>query len=61
LGAEAAQLFVDLARDHLVPEPGHDLRQQLEPRPLLVRDQDTQMPGLGLSHRQRNEARRRLG
>jgi DNA-binding NarL/FixJ family response regulator len=34
-------LDVDLARDHLVPQPGHDLGQQLQPLPPLVRDQDT--------------------
>src|SRR4029077_18337444 len=40
-----ADLFnVDLASDHVVPEPCDDLRQQLEPLALLVRDQDTEMP-----------------
>ena len=43
-------LHVNLARDHLVPEPGHDLGEQLEPLPLLVRDQDTQLPDFVLSH-----------
>ena len=45
-------LDVDLARDHLVAEAGHDLGEQFEPLPLLVRDQDTQMPDLVLNHRQ---------
>src|SRR6185437_10702500 len=35
---------VDLASDHVVPELRDDLRQQLEPLALLVRDQDTEMP-----------------
>ena len=43
-------VHVDLARDHLVPEAGHDLGKQLEPLPLLVRDQDAQVPGLSLSY-----------
>ena len=44
-------LDVNLARNDLVPEPGHDPGQQLEPVPLLVRDQYTQMPDLAVSHR----------
>ena len=39
---------VDLAGDHLVPEPGHDLSEQLEPVTALVRDQDAQVGDLGL-------------
>ena len=37
---------VDLARDHLMAEPGDDLGEQLEPVPPLVRDQDAQVGGL---------------
>jgi hypothetical protein len=40
-GHRADLLDVDLACDHLVPEPGHDLGEQVEPLALLVRDQDT--------------------
>ena len=51
-------LHVDLARDHLVPEPCDDLGEQLEPLPPLVRDQDTQVRDLFHSHRNnRNLAR----
>ena len=39
-------LDVDLAGDHVVPEPDHDLGQQLQPFALLVGDQDTKMLGL---------------
>ena len=41
---------VDLACDHLVPEPGHDLCEQLEPLAFLVGDQDTEMANRGLGH-----------
>jgi hypothetical protein len=34
---------VDLASDHVVPKPRHDLRKQLEPLALLVRDQDAEI------------------
>jgi hypothetical protein len=34
-------LDVGLAGDHLVPESGHDLREQLEPVAPFVRDQNT--------------------
>ena len=44
----------DLARDHLVPEPGDHLGEQLEPIAPLVRDQDTQMVNLILNHRERS-------
>jgi hypothetical protein len=44
-------VHVDLSRNHLVPESGHDLGQSLEPRPLLVRDQDAQMSFLVFSRR----------
>jgi len=51
-GGHRPDLFhVDLAGDHLVPEPGHDLGKQLEPLPLLVRDQYPQVPDPILSHR----------
>jgi hypothetical protein len=50
-GHRADLLHVDLTRDHLVPKPGHHLRKQLEPLPLLVRDQDTQVPDLLAGHR----------
>ena len=33
-------LDVDLTRDHVVPEPDHDLGEQLQPLPPLVRDQE---------------------
>ncbi len=36
----ADRLDIDLAGDHLVPEPGDDAREQLEPVAALVRDQD---------------------
>ena len=50
-------LHVDLAGDHLVPEPGHDLGKQLEPLPPLIRDQDTQVLDLCPRHPQPNLAR----
>ena len=40
---------LDLARDHLVPEPGDDLGEQLKPVAPLVRDQDTQVLNVFLS------------
>ena len=43
-------LDVDLASDHVVPEPDHNLSEQLEPVSLLVRDQDPEMLRLGLHH-----------
>jgi hypothetical protein len=49
-------LDVDLAGNHLVPEPGHNLGQQFEALALLVRDQDTEIAGLLLSHRLQNVA-----
>jgi hypothetical protein len=49
-------LDVDLARDHLVPEPRNDLRQQLEPLSPFVRNQDTQVPHLVGGHRRQNSA-----
>ncbi len=42
---------VDLTRDHLVAEPGHNLGEQLEPVAPLVRDQDAKMLALVLEHR----------
>jgi hypothetical protein len=36
-----------------VPEPGHDLGEQLEPLASLVRDQNAKVPDLVFSHRQR--------
>ena len=36
---------VDLAGDHLMAEAGHDLGEQLEPVPPLVRDQDAEVLG----------------
>ncbi len=36
-------LDVDLAGDHVVPEPDDDLGEQLEPVAPLVRDQDAEM------------------
>ena len=45
-GDRADLLDLDLAGDHLVPEPGHDLREQLESLALLVGDQDAEMPDL---------------
>ncbi len=36
-------LDVDLTRDHVVTEPDHHPREQLEPVALLVRDQDAQV------------------
>ena len=50
-GHRADLCDVDLARDHLVPEPGDDLGEQLQPVPPLVRDQDTQVRDLVHSHR----------
>ena len=51
-------LHVDLACDHLVPEPCDDLGEQLESLPPLIRDQDTQVRDLVHSHRNnRNLAR----
>ena len=41
---------VDLARDHVVAEPDHDLGEQLEPVAPLVRDQNTQMLDVALHH-----------
>jgi hypothetical protein len=55
-GHRADLLDVDLSRDHLVTEPGNDLGEQLKPLPLLIRDQDTQMADLVLSHRHPNLA-----
>jgi hypothetical protein len=39
-----------LARDHLVSEPGNDLREHLEPLEPLIRDQDTELLHLFLGH-----------
>ena len=47
-GADFAD--VDLARDHLVAETGHDLGEQLEAVPPLVRDQDSEMGDLFGGH-----------
>ncbi len=41
---------VDLARDHLVAETGHDLGEQLQAVPPLVRDQDAEVFGLSAGH-----------
>ena len=55
-GDDAAQrcgadiLDVDLARDHVVTQTCHDLREQLEPVALLVRDQNAEMLRLALDH-----------
>ena len=38
-------LDVDLTRDHVVAQPCHDLRQQLEAFALLIRDQNAEMLG----------------
>lgn len=51
-GSNRADLLdVDLARDHLVPETGHDLGEELEPLSLFVGDQDAEVrafvPGHG--------------
>ena len=43
LGDGTDLLDVDLACDHLVPETGHDLREQFEPVAFLVRDQYAEM------------------
>ena len=43
-------LHVDLTGDHLVPEPGHDLGEQLEPVAPLVCNQDAKVPGLVSRH-----------
>jgi hypothetical protein len=43
-------LDVDLARDHVMAEPDHHLRQQLQPFALFVRDQNPQMLVLYLGH-----------
>src|SRR5579859_39594 len=43
-------LDVDLTGDHVMPQPDHHLRQQLQPIAPLARDQDTQMLGCGLGH-----------
>src|SRR5689334_3641416 len=50
-------LDVDLAGYHLVPQPGHDLGEQLESLALLVRDQDTEVPDLVQRHRNTKVAR----
>ena len=42
-GRRADFLDVDLAGDHVVSEPDHDLGEQLQPVALLVRDQDAQV------------------
>jgi hypothetical protein len=48
---DRADLFdVDLSRDHLMPEPGHDLGEQLEALTPLVRNQNAQVPDLVPSH-----------
>jgi hypothetical protein len=39
-------LDVDLAGDHLVPETGHDLREEFESLAPLVGDQNAEVPGL---------------
>ena len=57
-------LDVDLACDHLVPEPRHDLREQLETVTLLVGDEDAKVWRLVLGHRSAapsRVARTRLG
>ena len=43
-------LHRDLARDHVVPETDHDLREQLQPVAFLIRDQNTQMLCVALDH-----------
>ncbi len=43
-------LDVDLACDHVVSEPDHDLREQFEPVALLVGDQDAQVLEVGIGH-----------
>ena len=50
-GHGADLLDVDLARDHLVAEPGDDLGEQLEPVASLVRDQDAEVLDSVLGHR----------
>ena len=46
---------VDLAGDHVVSEPDHDLGKQLQPIASFVRDQDTQMLYVALERRVRHE------
>jgi hypothetical protein len=43
-------LDLDLACDDLVPEPGHDLGEQLEPLAFLVGYQDTEPTNRVLGH-----------
>ncbi len=43
-------LHLDLARDHLVPESGDDLRDDRQAIRALVRDQHAQMLGLTMTH-----------
>ena len=50
-------LDVDLARDHLVPEPGDDLREQREPVAALVRDQHPEVSDVGLGQLARHPGR----
>ena len=47
---------VDLAGDHVVSEPDHDLGKQLQPIASFVRDQDTQMLYVALERRVRHVA-----
>ena len=49
-GHGADELDVDLTRDHLVPERGDDLRNELQAILALVRDQYPQMFGLAVAH-----------
>ena len=43
-------LHFDLSRDHLVPESGDDGRDERQAILALVRDQNTQMIGLAVTH-----------
>ena len=49
-GDGAHVLDLDLARDHLVSEGGHDRRDQSQPILSLVGDQHAQMLGLAIAH-----------
>ena len=49
-------LDVDLAGDHLVTETSHDLGEQLEPVPSLVRDQDAEGRDLRIAQQLRSKS-----
>jgi hypothetical protein len=50
-GRRLDRFDLDRPRENVAPESGHDLGGQPERLPLLVRRQNAQVPGLGLSHR----------